>query len=197
MKQKFSLNHWLRKTPQPVAVLADDKRVEVPKHGRSWSDLTKTLQALEPSKLIALNGQGEVIRSTVLDDDDDDSEKVVVTPEMSDTQLYAKLIAEAYEKGATTYAPLLKAAMEFVERQGVRLAKTETELEAARRELAALRAENAALRAVPGGGDEGISGILGPIVASAIAGGALPVLNGGARAAAGAPKQHQQQGAKK
>ena len=50
MKDKpevFNLRTWLRKTPRPVAVLADDKRIEVGKHGRSWKELTTTIEALD------------------------------------------------------------------------------------------------------------------------------------------------------
>lgn len=124
----MNLSYWLRKSPQPVAILADDKRIEVVRNGRGWRELTATIKALEPSKVTCLDGQGNVIRTVVLETEDDDK-KSSVSAEMSDLQLFAKLLAEGYEKGMTANQPIIDNAMQFVERQGVRLAKAETEIE--------------------------------------------------------------------
>jgi hypothetical protein len=122
----MNLTYWLRKTPQPATILADDKRIDVPKNARAWRDLTATLEALEPSKLTALDGQGNVIRSIVLEADED---KAPPSPEMTDVQLFARLLADAYEKGSRANQPVIDSAMQFVERQGVRLQKAEAEIE--------------------------------------------------------------------
>lgn len=122
----MNLNYWLRKTPQPVSILADDKRIEVPKNARAWKDLTATITSLEPQKLTCLDGQGNVIRSIVLENDED---KPAASPEMSDLQLFAKLLAEAYDKGSKSNQPVIESAMQFVDRQSVRLAKAESEIE--------------------------------------------------------------------
>jgi hypothetical protein len=128
----MNLTYWLRKSPRPSAILADDKRIEVPNNARAWKDLTATIASLEPSKLTALDGQGNVIRSIVLESDDD---RAPPSPEMSDLQLFAKLLAEGYEKGMKANQPIIDSAMAFVERQGARLAKTETEIERLRQHI--------------------------------------------------------------
>jgi hypothetical protein len=157
----MNLNHWLRKTPQPVTVLADDKTITVPKNGRAWKDLTKTIEALDPTKLTCLDGKGEVIRSIVLEDKDDKSE---TTPEMSDTQLYAKLIAEAYDKGSRVNAPLIEQIMIFLERQSQSLAKAHADIEKLRHENHRLRAQILELSAQPEASDGGILGELAAAV---------------------------------
>lgn len=124
----MNLSYWLRKSPQPVAIMADEKRIEVVRNGRGWRELTNTIKAMEPTKLTCLDGQGNVIRSIVLESEDEDK-KAVASPEMSDLQLFAKLLAEGYEKGMTANQPIIDNAMQFVERQGARLAKMEAEIE--------------------------------------------------------------------
>lgn len=124
-----NLNYWLRKTPQPIAVLADDKRIEVPKNGRAWRDLTQTIKSLEPSKLTCLDGQGNVIRSIVLESESEETDAEPATPEQSDLQLFARLLAEGYQHGMQANQPIIDSAMAFVERQSVRLAKAEAEID--------------------------------------------------------------------
>lgn len=156
----FNLNSWLRKTPQPVTVLADDKTITVPKSGRAWKDLTQTIEAMEPSKVTCLDGQGQVLRSHVLDSDDG---KPAATPEMSDVQLFAKLIAEAYEKAARQYEPLINNAMEMVDRQGQRSAKQDLEIEKLRNAVHKLTAQLIELQAAPEPADDG--SIVGALMA--------------------------------
>lgn len=122
----MNLMYWLRKTPQPTTVLADEKRIEVPKNARAWKDLTATVKSLEPSKLTALDGQGNVIRSVVLESEDD---KASTSPEMSDLQFFGKLLAEAYDKGGTKNQAVVDTAMQFVERQAERLLRADAEID--------------------------------------------------------------------
>lgn len=158
----MNITYWLRKTPQPTAILADDKRIEVPRNGRAWRDLTATIKAMEPSKLTCLDGQGNVIRSIVLESEDD--KPVTASAEMSDLQLFAKLLAEGYEKGMTANQPIIDNAMQFVERQGVRLAKAEGEIERLRAHIHKQNLEISRLcNLPPPAADDG--GILGSIVA--------------------------------
>lgn len=156
----FNLNGWLRKTPQPVAVLVDDsKRVEVPKTGRSWRDLTKTVEAMGASKLACLDAQGGVLRATVIDDDSEDAPKA--SADMSDLQFFGKLLADAHESGGKKAEPILAAAMAFIERQAQRLAKAESEIERLRNHIHKLNAELALPVDAPAS-EEG--GILGPLL---------------------------------
>lgn len=172
----MNITYWLRKTPQPTAVLADDKRIEVGRNGRAWRDLTATIKAMEPSKLTALDAQGNILRSIVLESEEEDK-PAVASAEMSDLQTFARLIAEAYDKGTTANQPIIDSAMQFVERQSVRLAKAESEIERLRSHIHKQNLEIARLCNMPAPADDG--GILGSIVAgiaqSQVAG-AIPTL---------------------
>lgn len=158
----MNITYWLRKTPQPTAILADDKRIEIPRNGRSWRDLTATIASLEPSKLTALDGQGNVIRSIVLEHDDDDGKAAPPSPEMSDVQLFAKLLAEAYDKAASKMQPIVDGAMAFVERGGQRLAKAEAENDRLRAQIHKLHMQVSELSgtAAAPSGDESLIGTL-------------------------------------
>lgn len=162
----MNLTYWLRKTPQPTAILADDKRIEVPRNGRAWRDLTATIKAMEPSKLTCLDGQGNVIRSVVLESDDE--KPVAASAEMSDLQLFAKLLAEGYEKGMTANQPIIDNAMQFVERQGVRLAKAEGEIERLRAHIHKLNLQIGDLSMVPATAASDSESLMGAIVAGAL-----------------------------
>jgi hypothetical protein len=175
----FNLNRWLRKTPQPVAVMADDKRVEVPKHGRGWRDLTQTIEAMEPNKLTAVDGQGNVIRSINMETDEKGDASV--NPEMSDVQLFAKLISEAYDKGSKVNEPLIAQIMLVLDRQSASLAKANGDNERLRLESHKLRAQILELSAqlnAPVESDEG--SIIGAIAAAAMQGQSDAIANSGA-----------------
>lgn len=122
----FNLHHWLKKTPQPVTVVADDKRISVPRNARAYRDLTQTILALEPSKLSCLDKDDQVIRSIVLENEEVPP-PAPVTQEQSDLQLFARLLSEAYDKGSRSNQPLVDRAMEFVERNSERLARADAE----------------------------------------------------------------------
>lgn len=164
----MNLSNWLRKTPQPVAVLADDKRIEVPKNVRAYRDLTETIKSLDPSKVTCLDANGNVIRSVTLDNDDEKTPAVNASPEMADLQLFAKLLAEGYEHGRKANQPIIDSAMQFVERQGVRLAKAESEIERLRSHLhkQTLQMAEMASQPEPAGDDS----IMGALVAGALQG---------------------------
>jgi hypothetical protein len=166
----MNLTYWLRKPPQPVSILADDKRIEVPKNARAWKDLTATIKSLEPSKLTCLDGQGNVIRSVVLESDE--QEKSTASPEMSDLQLFAKLLAEGYEHGMKANQPIIDSAMQFVERQGVRLAKAESEIERLRSHIHKQNLQIAELSNAPAPAGE--DSIMGAMLAGALQAGGIP-----------------------
>lgn len=168
----LNLTHWLKKTPQPVTVLADDKRIPVPKNVRAYRDLTQTIKALEPQKLSCLDKDDQVIRSIVLESESDNDEVVApATPEQSDLQLFARLLSEAYDKGSKTNQPLVDRAMEFVERNSQRLAKAEAEIDRLRNVIHKLNLQIADLSAqtVPESGEAGDGGILGAMVQGVLA----------------------------
>lgn len=156
----MNLTNWLRKTPQPVAVMADDKRIEVPKNVRAYRDLTQTIKAMDPSKLTCLDANGNVIRSIVLEAEDEKA--APASAEMSDLQLFAKLLAEGYEHGRKANQPIIDSAMQFVERQGARLLRAENEIERLRAHIHKQNLQIAELSAVPleAAGEESIMGTM-------------------------------------
>lgn len=168
----MNLTNWLRKTPQPVAVMADDKRIEVPKNVRAYRDLTQTIKAMEPSKLTCLDANGNVIRSIVLESEDEKAEHAPnASAEMSDLQLFAKLLAEGYEHGRKANQPIIDSAMQFVERQSQRLAKAESEIERLRAHIHKLNLQIGELQLIPeapAGGDQ--DSIMGALIAGAVQG---------------------------
>jgi hypothetical protein len=163
----MNLTYWLRKTPQPSAVLADDKKIEVPKNARAYRDLTATIKAMDPNKLTCLDKDGNVIRSIVLENEDIDTTKSNATPEMSDLQVFARLLAEGYQHGMTANQPIIDSAMQFVERQSVRLAKAESEIERLRAHIHKQNLQIAELSAAPTPLDES-GGVLGAMVAGMV-----------------------------
>lgn len=158
----MNITYWLRKTPRPVAILADDKRIEVPNNSRAWKDLTDTVKSLEPTKLTALDVKGNVIRSVVLETEDDG--KAPPSVEMSDVQLFARLIAEAYEKSSKANQPIIDSAMGFVEHQSTRLLKAENEIERLRAHIHKQNLQIAELTRAPAPESEETT-LLGSIVA--------------------------------
>lgn len=155
----MDLTYWLRKSPQPVVVMADDKRIEVPQNGRAWRDLTATIKAMEPSKLTCLDKNGNVIRSVVLESED--GEKAAASPEMTDLQMFAKLLAEGYQHGMKANQPMVDAAMQFIDRQGQRVAKQESEIERLRAVIHKLNMQIAQLTSQPlPAAEEGVFGAL-------------------------------------
>lgn len=180
----FNLTYWLRKSPQPAALLADDKRIDVPRNARSWRDLTATISSLDPSKLTALDAAGNVIRSVVLESEAD-TDKPAPSAVMSDLQFFGNLLAEAYDKGSSKMQPIVDSAMAFVERGGTRLAKVESENDRLRAHIHKLTQQ---LGDLSGAAPDGDDSLLGTIMAGALqaqAGAANPL----AAVAALNPKQ--------
>jgi len=145
---------WLRRAPQPKYVLADDKRVDVPKTHAPWPQLADTLTALDPSKITACAEDGAILRARPFgdgsDDDDDDGQVVDVdNVTLKNTgavlTVFAKLIAEGYDKGSTSSQPLLNNALAFIERQGQQIARLDAIVERLRLTNAKLQAEVIAL----------------------------------------------------
>lgn len=166
----MNLTNWLRKTPQPVAVMADDKRIEVPKNVRAYRDLTQTIKAMEPSKLTCLDANGNVIRSIVLDSDDEKADTTPSTPEQSDLQLFARLLAEGYEHGRKANQPIIDSAMQFVERQSQRLAKAESEIERLRAHIHKLNLQIGELSLIPAEAPAGDDSLMGAMLAGVMQG---------------------------
>lgn len=175
---------FLRKMPRPAFLLADDKKIPVPNGGRVWPDIWRTLSVIKPSKLQALDAEGQIIRALDLESvpevDADGDDK---SPDMTDLQFLAKLLDGAYEKGGKQYSQIIDAAMRFVEQQSARLLAADKEIERLRLDNIKLRREIAEILAVPAeSAAEG--GVLGAVVQGFLQaqngapGSAAPVVNG-------------------
>lgn len=172
------LKAWLRKPPQPVAVLCDDKRVEVPKTGRPWIELSNTIESLNPTKLVALGANGEVLRAKEMEGESVE-ESPSLSPEASDLQHFAKLLADAYDKSGKNFAPLLDSAMAFIARQADQIASQSREIERLRTHNHKLQAELIAATAMGEVDGEGETSIVTQIAQgflAAQAGGAPPMV---------------------
>jgi flagellar motility protein MotE (MotC chaperone) len=145
-------------------VLADEKRLEVPKNTHGWRDLTRTIEALKASKIACLDAAGNVIRAIELDEDE--AEKATKESD-SEIQTFARLIAEAYEKGSKATQPLLDNCLQFIERQAQRISTAEREMEKLRMHNVKLQAEILSLSQEPTA-PEG-EGLLGGIVQGMLA----------------------------
>ena len=166
------LKAWLRKPPQPVAVLCDDKRLEVPKTGRPWIELANSIAALAPSKLQALGANGEILRAKVMDSSDVESaeESATVQEGSSDIQRFATLLADAYDKSGKNFAPLLDSAMSFIARQQEALTRLEREIERLRATNHKLQAELIVATSAVGEDGEPEPSLLGALMQGAMAG---------------------------
>lgn len=161
------ITYWLRKQPQPTAVLADDKRIEVGKNGRAWRDLKVTIEAMEPSKLTCLDKDGNILRVKILAAEESEASPAA-SAEMSDLQLFAKLLAEAWDKAGSRMQPVVDSAMAFVERGGSRLAKAEAEIDRLRAHILKLNAHIADLTSAPAAEPDPEENIVGAMIAGAM-----------------------------
>lgn len=157
------LAKWLRRTPQPKAVLADGKRIEVGTGGNKWAEMHRSLQALGATKIECLDPNGNLIRAITLEDGDDAEGGDKKTELQSDLHALSKIIADAYEKGTKAPALLLESAMSFIERQSQRLVAQDREIERLRGLNARMSAEILQLKALPPEGDGAEGGILSAI----------------------------------
>lgn len=158
-----SIEMWLRRAPRPAAILADAHRINVPGGGRPWQEIAKTLEALEATKLVAIDGSGNVLRAKTVaekpvDDDPDDTTK----KDRTTLTHFASLLSAAYDKGSQAGTPLLNAAMAFVQEQSQNLLQANKEIDRLRNELAKARAQIAELTALPAAEEEG--GIVGALL---------------------------------
>lgn len=156
-----NLAQWLRKTPQPHTVLADDQKIPVP-HGKGgkWRDICRTIETLGATKIVALDAHGQIIRGGTIDDDEPPEEKKPIDAKSCPTcggslNHFASLLADGYEKGSKSYAPLIKEAMAFVQEQSLRLAQSEREIDKLRAHNHKLQAEILVLTSQPSEGEEG------------------------------------------
>lgn len=159
---------FLRKSPRPVKIMADDRTIPVPTGGRVWPSIYNTIVVVKPSKLQAIDAEGNIIRALDLEMEQDDESGDDKSPEMSDLQFFGKLLDGAYDKAGTHHAKIIAEAMKFIEQQSGRLIAADKEIDRLRVENAKLRRELAEIVAGPQEG-EAPGGFMGAIISGALA----------------------------
>lgn len=108
-----NLVKWLKKMPQPVALLCDQQRVEVPRTHSPWREVAQTVLAIGPSKVTAIAADGSVLRAQSLDSDEDEGGSRADMPQaLPDLQVFARLISDAYTSGANAQKDAYKSIFE-------------------------------------------------------------------------------------
>jgi len=158
------LRSWLMRQPRPTYLVADEQRIDVPNIPRPWPQILETLLAMKPTKIVLHAQAGAIIRARDCEWSEDGSEESTPAAEgkgKSDLQVFAALLADAYDKGSKSYSPLLDSCMQFLERQGQMLAIKDKEIAQLRAHNTKLQAELLAATVAPTENEEvGVMGIL-------------------------------------
>jgi len=167
-----ALRTWLMRQPRPAYVVADEKRIDVAKTPRPWPELLDTLLALKPASVTLHAEGGVLLRARELSWGEDGEESTASASEpkgKTDLQVFAALLADAYDKGSKSYSPLLDSAMSFIERQGQHLLQKDKEIASLRAHNTKLQAELLAYSAIPEQqeNEQGILGMLATGIAQA------------------------------
>lgn len=184
-----NLVRWLKKMPQPVAILCDQQRVEVPRVHSPWREVAQTVLAIGPSKITALAADGSVLRAQTLDSDDDESGGREDMPQsLPDLQVFARLISDAYTSGANAqkeaYRSIFEENTKLVRLLADRLGALEVAWQRSMQNSAQLmqkvaEANARALEAEAGGSeerqDDPLSGLMSGFLAAQNGGGAVPI----------------------
>jgi hypothetical protein len=159
----MNLRSWLRREPQPDSILADDQRIEIPDSPRKWAELTETITALAPQKIVALGPKGQTLRAFILDENAvlDDAEKPgKPTALQSDLVAVAKLLADAHRAGADTMRSAMEEHTKLVRLLADRLGAIEVAWQKSLRSHAQLIMDVAQARAENAGEDAILSSLI-------------------------------------
>lgn len=102
-----NIKSWLRRLPQPAKLRLDKKTVVRVGEGKNkWRDCIDTILAQQPHILEALDGDGEVIRTTELTAEGDQDDSPPAPKDGPNTELaqLGALLKEAYVDGAKAHA---------------------------------------------------------------------------------------------
>jgi hypothetical protein len=167
-----NLRSWLRRSPHPIAIAVDGRRVPVPVGARRWAELEATIEAMGGSRLEALGQDGEVLRATELDAGelvDVDERSDASSRGASDLATFAALLSKAYEQGATATKSSYELAFSENTKLVGLLAQRLTALEVAWQKAMTQQASMQAAMAEQH--DDGVVTMLAPLIANAAKGG--------------------------
>lgn len=87
----MDIKSWLRKAPQPVALLCDGKRVAVSDGPRKWADTLDTITSMGTTRLEALAADGTILRVVELTGGEVDQADEKQTPGAANLAALSKL----------------------------------------------------------------------------------------------------------
>lgn len=100
-----NLRNWLRRAPSPVKVQVDDRTVLVGEGRSKWAELESTILTMQPKRLVLLDADGNILRTTELDGTDEVADPADATKDTrSDLVQLADLISKAHDSGAARHA---------------------------------------------------------------------------------------------
>lgn len=104
----MNLKSWLRRQPQPVKVRAGKAVLVIGEGKNKWRDVIEQIEHMQPPRLEALDGEGNIIRGVDLESDGDGEpgSKTRGKDDNSDSELVrlARIISEAHDQGAQRMA---------------------------------------------------------------------------------------------
>lgn len=110
------IRYWLVRRPQPdvVKIYGADSHVSELKrsNGQSWSDMARSIEALEPERLEVFDAVGNLIRATRCDDDESDVDTTAQTVEAVEARAKAAIAGSA-ERTLSEFARHLAEAYRF------------------------------------------------------------------------------------
>lgn len=85
-----ALRSWMRRTPQPVRIVADGKTIEIGQGPKKWADAEETVFSLGATRIEAIGANGSVLRAATFDAGDD-SDPTTAEPSKGPTLAGVKL----------------------------------------------------------------------------------------------------------
>jgi hypothetical protein len=182
-----NLIKWLKKMPQPAAILCDQQRVEVPRVHSPWREVAQTVLAIGPSKITAIAADGSVLRAQTLDSDEDEGGgQESVSHSLPDLQVFARLISDAYTSGANAQRDAYRSIFEentklvklLADRLGALEVAWQRSLQSNAQLLQRVAEANARTLEAEAGGGDGDDGPLAALASGFLAaaqGGAVPI----------------------
>lgn len=104
----MNLKSWLRRVPQPVKIRAGKAILVVGEGKNKWRDCIEQIEHMQPSRLEALDADGNIIRGVDLESEGEGEpgSRARGKDENTDSELVrlARIISEAHDQGAQRMA---------------------------------------------------------------------------------------------
>lgn len=178
-----NFRRWLKETPQPVALRLDEnekKTIKVSKQRACWSEAEKSVLAMDPTIVEALDNQGNILRAFRLKDDDANEPAKPPQQESwpsSELAQMAQIFTAAADRAASRHEAAYKMGFDRVsafldamvsrhDEALQRAAQAEARLERERRQW--LEAQLKAAGAPADDEDQSFNGLLGQLISGVV-----------------------------